>query len=384
MSEFIVHKAMRTARRIVLIAFLGATLLVSLLIFERAVFQQTFEAASAAARKAAHLADVILLADERLTMSANMAAATGELRWIERYEQYIPQIDAAIAAATAMAPPRVADRFDAETRVANDRLVAMEQRTFEMVRARLLGGARAIVDSGDYAEQKSIRAEGGERFTAALLASADASVTRVKTRSIALVILLLALGGALFWWLLGRSLARSESTFVQAERHIHDLALLDALTEIPNRRSHAEASARMAAEAVRDGAKLAFLALDLDHFKRINDFYGHATGDAVLRAVAGRLLAGLRKQDVVARLGGDEFAIVMRYEDDELPAAVARRLLDALQAPIAAGETCVQVGVSIGIALCPADGRDAEFPVPRVRSRALPGQARGARQHPLL
>jgi hypothetical protein len=78
MSEFVVRRSMRVARRTVLTAFLGAALVIATLLVERLVFQRTFEDAAAAARRALHLSDTILLADERLTMSANMAAATGE------------------------------------------------------------------------------------------------------------------------------------------------------------------------------------------------------------------------------------------------------------------------------------------------------------------
>jgi diguanylate cyclase (GGDEF)-like protein len=104
------------------------------------------------------------------------------------------------------------------------------------------------------------------------------------------------------------------------------------------------------------------LVLDLDRFKPVNDLYGHAAGDAVLREVAARLRENLREDDLAARAGGDEFVVVCRDATQaaatDTAARLARRLISIISEPIpVATDTSASVGVSIGIASAP--GRQA-------------------------
>ncbi|GJD97635.1 putative bifunctional diguanylate cyclase/phosphodiesterase [Methylobacterium iners] len=361
MSWSIVKQSMRAARRVVLLAFTGASLIVGTLVVERLVFQHLYAAAAQKVVRAEELTGQILLLDERLTMSANMAAGTGEERWITRYEANISPMDEAINAATELAPSDVAARFDAETRVANDLLVELERQSFALVREGTLSQARALLDGQAYAEQKSILAAGTARFTASLVTAMEANLASVRMHAIVLVGLLTIGGFGLLWFLLTRSLTRSEAAFVQAERHIHDLAMHDALTDLANRRGFTGALDTAVAEARTSGRTLTLLTLDLDRFKPINDLYGHGAGDAVLREVAARLTRLVPAGGTAARLGGDEFAVLLTQTAIEDVSGVSRRIADALHEPIRSATlpNPVQIGVSIGIASHPSDAADA-------------------------
>lgn len=107
--------------------------------------------------------------------------------------------------------------------------------------------------------------------------------------------------------------------------------------------------------------------LDIDEFKKLNDTYGHLTGDEVLRIAAARLVQGLRGEDVVGRLGGDEFAILMRTDH---PEAVAGRLVARLHSPFSSGDDQLQVRVSLGIARLTGDPLEPERAVDDALRRA--------------
>ena len=105
------------------------------------------------------------------------------------------------------------------------------------------------------------------------------------------------------------------------------------------------------------GRRCAVLFLDLDDFKRVNDLLGHDSGDEVLRTVAERLEAGLRRGDTAARLGGDEFTVLLEdVADLDEVRATADRLALRLRRPIVKGDDKVEIGVSIGIAVSPDAG----------------------------
>jgi diguanylate cyclase (GGDEF)-like protein len=108
------------------------------------------------------------------------------------------------------------------------------------------------------------------------------------------------------------------------------------------------------------GEAVAVLWLDLDHFKEVNDTFGHPTGDALLKQVAARLRAGLKEEDLVARLGGDEFAIVQSIATPEDAAVLATSILASIAKPYDLDGQQVEIGTSIGIAVSPHDGHDAD------------------------
>lgn len=146
---------------------------------------------------------------------------------------------------------------------------------------------------------------------------------------------------------------------LRAEREdAHHRALHDPLTGLGNRSLF---QSRLSECFAPHGGQVALLALDLDHFKRVNDTMGHAAGDDVLIEVAARLKLLLDKRDTVVRLGGDEFAIIRQnvsvHADTEILAA---RIVEALSAPIMLSTGQARIGVSIGIASTWTGSRSAE------------------------
>ncbi len=146
----------------------------------------------------------------------------------------------------------------------------------------------------------------------------------------------------------------------QIEARIRHIARHDPLTDLPNRLMFSE---MMTAAEVRIGRRetIAILAIDLDHFKAVNDTLGHGTGDALLKLVAQRLKEACRQGDEISRLGGDEFAVLtgtLRHARDA--AAVADRIVKQMAIPFDVDGDSVVIGASVGIAVAPVDGTTAE------------------------
>ncbi len=137
------------------------------------------------------------------------------------------------------------------------------------------------------------------------------------------------------------------------------MAITDALTGLRTRRFFEEAIGTETVRALRSGNSLGLLILDIDHFKRINDSYGHDGGDRVLREVADRLRSCVRPGDVVARYGGEEFAVVLPETGEQETTRIGERIRTSLaSAPIAANEqTWISVSISVGAAALPRHGR---------------------------
>jgi diguanylate cyclase (GGDEF)-like protein len=117
----------------------------------------------------------------------------------------------------------------------------------------------------------------------------------------------------------------------QMLEQLRDLAIRDALTGAVNRRHFAELAEREIERRRRHPSAIALISVDLDHFKRINDTYGHAAGDAVLQAVAALYLRMIRATDVLGRLGGEEFLLLLPETPPAVAQAIAERLRQALE-----------------------------------------------------
>jgi len=145
------------------------------------------------------------------------------------------------------------------------------------------------------------------------------------------------------------------------DQELHRRAHYDALTQLPNRVLGMEELDRAIAAAGRHQRPLAVLFVDLDGFSDVNDSFGHESGDRLLAQTAERLRRCVRKSDLVARLGGDEFVIVLTEMAQSADAAVAaRNAIEALSRPFLLGGASAFVSASVGVALYPADGSNAE------------------------
>jgi diguanylate cyclase (GGDEF)-like protein len=193
-----------------------------------------------------------------------------------------------------------------------------------------------LLDSSDFEFVTPVRFPGGlyALTTSYDSASFDAHVDRVR-RTLLLVILLALVGIAgLFYLLGGRTLLRHHRLALQR-------ATRDGLTDLPNHRAFDEELAQIAAAAARNRAPLALALLDLDHFKLINDRYGHPQGDELLRRVAGVLRDG-RSADRGYRIGGDEFALLLLNTDEQ----GARILIQRLSRTLTEAEASASIGVA--------------------------------------
>ena len=147
----------------------------------------------------------------------------------------------------------------------------------------------------------------------------------------------------------------------RAEEELEYMATHDSLTGLPNRTLFTDRLTMVLAQARRSQKHLAVMLLDLDYFKNVNDTLGHTVGDQLLRLVGNRLSEVLRKGDTVARIGGDEFLLLLpeiaRIEDAII---IAEKILDAFHTAFFFGDHKLLISASIGIAIYPEDGDDAD------------------------
>jgi diguanylate cyclase (GGDEF)-like protein len=150
-------------------------------------------------------------------------------------------------------------------------------------------------------------------------------------------------------------------TNAQLYGRMEEMATTDGLTGLVNHRTFQERFAEMLARAERTGGKHALLLTDIDHFKKVNDTYGHPTGDVVLRGVAHVVRECVRKIDLAARYGGEEFAIVLEGTDLAGARQLAERIRGEVQKQVfQSSKGPFNCTLSLGIAVYPDDGRDGK------------------------
>lgn len=354
MTGSIVSSAFNTARSTLSACVLFAAGIVIGYICERIVYEHFLREASERVLSATSIAANIVLIDERLTMSANMAAINGDNRWIGRYESYLPDINHAIKAAVSMASPDVSERFDREVKSANDALVEMEALSMSAAKAGDLSRAQTILHSEAYIQQKRILSVGKDDLLASVLTDA-----KVRLEWVGLVgrVIMMSLAGfssiglSLLWMYAERRIRASELSQLSAEKRLQFLAQHDELTGLPNRRSFLAHMVELSADKRRNQDEvLAVAMIDLDKFKHVNDTYGHGCGDELLRQVSSLFLSNLPDNGFIARMGGDEFAVVLPVITFEQTVGDLKRLVDCLSKPIRVEGYELSMSISIGAA----------------------------------
>jgi diguanylate cyclase len=165
---------------------------------------------------------------------------------------------------------------------------------------------------------------------------------------------------SIFAWLSFTHVSRVTANMLQSEAKAQHMAGHDTLSGLPNRFRFTEHLKGVLSRLEDNGPGISVLFVDLDKFKDVNDTFGHAAGDIVIRECAQRMAAQLRTSDVLSRFGGDEFAIIQTDVrspvDTEL---LARRIIDAIRPAFQLGENEAYIGASIGIALAPENSKEA-------------------------
>lgn len=154
---------------------------------------------------------------------------------------------------------------------------------------------------------------------------------------------------------------QAEEELKIAKKQAEALAYKDELTGLNNRRAFFDLGERVLKQSIRFKHPLSIVMMDLDHFKSINDNYGHSTGDKVLQTIANTLKKTVREIDIVARMGGEEFAFVLPETDAHKADNLAERLrLEIEKTVIPYEQKSIKITASFGICSCPAEGKTLE------------------------
>ncbi|WP_082557686.1 sensor domain-containing diguanylate cyclase [Pseudomonas sp. Root562] len=182
----------------------------------------------------------------------------------------------------------------------------------------------------------------------------------VLTEEMLMILLVLAGALVLMPMVLITHFKAIERAEVEHERSAY-LATHDVLTQLPNRYLFAERFAQAISDWEVKGIPFAVLLIDLDHFKEVNDKYGHEVGDQVLQAVARRMLQATRSCDTAARYGGDEFVmLISNLSDPQSAESQAARVFDTIAQTVATSAGELSVSCSVGVSLCPVHGQSLD------------------------
>ena len=309
-----------------------------------------------------HAASELPLHIQGMQKSVRLAAESGDLTWRQRHQEdrrivektleHIDQIKSPPAVAEA------ADNLSAQLKKAD----TFHQEAFE----RLIDGekesAKAILGSWPFVRNRNaLRQEGEEvgRLIREDVRQRLAQQQQVVGGTVAAV-LLLSLVTILSWTAAMRNWDLNVRQRQEKEAEILYLSYHDPLTGLPNRRRFFEHGNREIARTNRYGHPLAVLMLDIDHFKRINDTFGHSVGDQVLLRLSEALMPQLRDSDLVARLGGEEFAVLLLETELHTAVKVAERLRQTVaDMPVNYEGQTISVTVSIGVGS--AEGGEASL-----------------------
>ena len=173
--------------------------------------------------------------------------------------------------------------------------------------------------------------------------------------------------------------ATEKLSLINAHDLLREQAMTDGLTQLRNHRTFQLDLEQCLRRADRAGASVGLLLLDIDHFKSINDTYGHPFGDAVLRGVAQHLQAAMREGDLVARYGGEEFAIALDLSQDEDALVAAERARAAVEALVFTAERReeVRVTISLGLSFYPQDASTKDLLIDRADQALYQAKRRG-------
>lgn len=172
-------------------------------------------------------------------------------------------------------------------------------------------------------------------------------------------ILIIAL--LVFAWRRMRDREHEAHLRIAAEQNAHDSARRDLLTGLPNRKLFLERAGAALSRCWEHGTECAVLFIDLDGFKAVNDTLGHASGDSVLAEAARRLRSCMPQSGIVARLGGDEFVVLLEAaQGADAAELLAHRIVREFERAITIDANAIRLGVTIGIAIGPAQGRRAD------------------------
>jgi diguanylate cyclase (GGDEF)-like protein len=295
-----------------------------------------------------------------LRAAARLGALTGDSEAFVDIDRRAGQVEAELGylaqRASADAP---LPTFDALAPAA--RLLVVHARSISAARStRGSLSAATLVREAERVESEAVQA----------LERSDAAVTaRINERTIAQIELSERLRRYVLWLLIG-SVAGLVGLFAAyrrvqlreraAQSAIERLAHFDTLTGLPNRALLMDRLSQESARAKRGARPFAVLMLDLDGFKKVNDTWGHAAGDYVLKQVGSRARACVRASDTIGRLGGDEFLAILPETSLEGAQGVAEKLREALRVPYDVPKATATLGASIGLAIFPQHGTDAD------------------------
>jgi len=187
----------------------------------------------------------------------------------------------------------------------------------------------------------------------------------------------------IFGWRRYRDLESEYVVRSDAERRAWRIANTDALTGFKNRRSIGSHGNRMIDEAQQDGKDIAVFMLDLDQFKTVNDVYGHAAGDVVLKIAAQRIDEIMPAATLKARLGGDEFVCIFAVErhQSEIIDILAQKLVSAMARPVDSDNLCVSISTSLGIAKLEPTAKSVETLMRRADIAMYASKERGKNRY---